>query len=481
MPRPYQTSIGSWTSRSTFFWAATGATVGLSNFWRFPYLLAEHGGAAFLLLYLGCLFLITLPLMLTETAIGRTQRHGVVLAMDGIVRQNKVPRYWLWSGRLSIVSSFLVLSFYAVIGAICLAYVFFSALGHFKGAGTLDIALTLGNLVEEPAHYRRFMGWHAVFLVLMVVVAMQGIVNGLERALRLVMPLLLCLLAGLLIFAGSVGELDSAASHLLVFRWGDVTLAGLQLALTHAFYTLGLGMGVWVIFGAYMPAVAPLKRSVFAVALMDTLIALMAGLMLVSLIGVGGAQGMQGFGLIFLALPEALANQPWGQFVGTLCFLVVLLVAWTSALALFEPVIAWFQERFVAPRVTSVAIVAVAAWLVGLGTLFSFSIWAEATLWGGTFFRWIEVVTGSITIPLVSIMLALLVGWVLQREVSLMMIGRAPLFFQRLWYWVLRLVLPLAVFYIGTRYAVESAQSLCAGVGDAFWCAPELIQSHLEP
>lgn len=124
MPTPYQTHIGSFTRKSTFFWAAVGATVGLANLWQFPYLASLHGGGLFILLYLACLLLVTLPLMVTEAAIGRYARHGIVLAMDGLIRSAKQSRAWMAVGRLSILAAFLVLSFTAVFGAIALAYVF---------------------------------------------------------------------------------------------------------------------------------------------------------------------------------------------------------------------------------------------------------------------------------------------------------------------------------------------------------------------
>ncbi len=284
MPTPYETAIGSWTRRSTFFWAATGATVGLSNLWQFPYLARSHGGGAFILIYLACLLLVTLPLMLTETAIGRHSRHGIVLAMDGLIRSARQPRWWMWAGRLSILSAFLVLSFTVVIGAICLAYVFYGALGRFSPGDELGAAALLNDLVANPSDYREFMAWHGFFIVLVLWVSVQGVVGGLERALRVVVPGFLVLLVALLLFSARHGDVPAALQHMLSFRTDDVTWGSLRAALFHAFFTLGLGMGVWAIFGSYMPAIAPLKRSVVAVVLMDTLIAVMAGLVLYALV-----------------------------------------------------------------------------------------------------------------------------------------------------------------------------------------------------
>lgn len=472
MSTPYETAIGSWTGRSTFFWAATGATVGLSNLWKFPYLAGANGGGLFVLLYLGCLLLVTLPLMLTETALGRTARNGIVLAMGGVARRIGRSAHWTWVGRFSVLAGFLVLSFTAVIGAICLAYVFYSALGFFNGTSEQDVAHTLTSLVENPNGQRSFMIWHASFLILVAIVSVQGVVDGLERAFRVVMPALLILLLGLFCYSYEFGDLTRAVDFMLRFHPEEVTWRSLQLALAHAFYTLGLGMGVWVIFGAYMPSFTPLKRSVFAVALMDTLIAIVAGLTIYGLVFArsGGGEPSQGFGLVFLDLPASLSTAPGGQFVATAMFVAILLVAWTTSLALLEPVVGWFREWVGGPRGWSAAMMVIAAWVAGLGTLFSFNIWSDMTLAGGTLFRWIEILTGGLLIPLVSIALAIFVGWVLREQRALTMIGRAPGWIAGIWFWVIKLVLPPVILFIGIHYAVISLGALCDDGKQADWC-----------
>lgn len=473
MPTPYETAIGSWTRRSTFFWAATGATVGLSNLWQFPYLASQHGGGLFVLLYLACLLLVTLPLMLTESALGRQARHGIVLALDGFVRQGRLSRHWLWTGRLSLLSAFIVLSFTAVIGAICLAYVFYGALGRFSGADELGTARLLSELVADGGNYRMFMGWHAFFLLLVVGVSAQGVVGGLERTFRSVVPGLLLLLVALLVYSAQKGDLAGAVGYLLAFRSEDLTWESLQVALFHAFFTLGLGMGVWVIFGAYMPVLTPLKRAVFGVVLMDTLFAIGAGLMIYALV-LARAPGIgeQGFGLLFMALPLSLADLPASQFVLVAVFLMVVLVAWTTSLAVLEPVVAWFQEWTGTPRGWSVAVMGFLVWLAGLASLLSFNIWADHTLVGGTVFRWLELVVSGLLIPLVSILVAVFVGWKLSRPVAFGLIGQAPWLVRQVWFWVMRLVLPLVVAYIGIHYSLSSVRDLCGAEQEANLCRP---------
>ncbi len=473
MPTPYETAIGSWTRRSTFFWAATGATVGLSNLWQFPYLAGQHGGGLFILLYLACLLLVTLPLMLTESALGRQSRHGIVLAMDGFARQGRLSRGWVWLGRLSIVSAFVVLSFTAVIGAIALAYIFNGALGRFNGADELMAAELLSGLVADGNNYRLFMGWHAFFLLLVVWSSVQGVVVGLERAFRRAVPGMFLLLLGLLLYTAGHGQLGRAVDYLLVFRSENLTWDSLQAALFHAFFTLGLGMGVWVVFGAYMPVKAPLKRSVFGVVLMDTLFAIIAGLLIYALVlPRASGVGEQGFGLLFMALPLSLVELPGSQFVIAAVFLMVVLVTWTTSVALLESLVGWLQEWMGSPRAGSVLVMAALVWLAGLVTLFSFNIWADVTVIGGSVFRWLELAVSGLLIPLVSILLALFVGWKLSRPVAFGLIGQAPWLIGRIWFWVMRLVLPLVVAFIGVNYSVTSLQDLCGNDREADLCRP---------
>jgi NSS family neurotransmitter:Na+ symporter len=477
MSTPYQTPIGSFTRKSTFFWASVGATVGLANLWQFPYLASLHGGGLFILLYLGCLLLITLPLTVTEAAFGRHARHGIVLAMEGLIRSAGVSRAWMLAGRLSILAAFLVLSFTAVFGAIALAYVFYGALGRFTGADQTSVTGILSALVSDPAEYRVFMGWHALFVLLVVWVSLQGVAKGLERSLRIVVPGILILMLGLLVLTVRFGQIDGAVAHILDMRPQDITLDSLKAALFHAFFTLGLGMGVWAIFGAYASPRTQLKRSVLAVVLVDTLIAILAGVMIFSVAGEGGnLEGVRGVGLLFVSLPVALSQLPASQFLIAAAFLVVVLVVWTTSIGLLEPVVGWFREWIGAPRVISVLLVGLAVWFAGLASLLSLNIWAHDQYAGATVFRWLELFTGGLLIPVIAILLAVFAGWCLTRPLSQKILGRTPRLFEAIWFWVMRLVLPVVVAYIGIQYTTFSLGNLCESGGKAIWCSQPVME-----
>jgi len=482
MASKYHTSIGSFTRKSTFFWASVGATVGLANLWQFPYLASIHGGGLFILLYLACLLLVTLPLMVTEAVLGRHARHGIVLAMDGMVKDAGCSPLWRLAGPLSVLAAFLVLSFTAVFGGIVLAYVFFGAADSFRAATPPSATGILTDLVSRPGGHREFMAWHAFFLVLVVWVSAQGVVKGLERSLRFLVPAALLLMLGLFALSASHGRLDSGIEHILALRPEDVGFNSVKAAFFHAFYTLGLGMGVWAIFGAYSTSHTRLKRSLLAVVLMDTLVAILAGLMMFS-VALDGASldGERGFGLLFVSLPVTLAQLPHSQVIITAVFLLVVMIVWATAISLLEPVVGWFREWTGAPRGWSAVIAGVAVWAAGLGSLFSFNLWADYRFAGATLFRWLELTTGGILIPLVALLIATFAGWCLTRRYAARILGTTPAAIRRIWYWVMRLVLPVLVAWIGIQYTVFSLSNLCDNGSAAIWCAQESAPEDLAP
>lgn len=478
----YHTSIGSFTRKSTFFWASVGATVGLANLWQFPYLASIHGGGLFILLYLACLLLVTLPLMVTEAVLGRHSRHGIVLAMDGLVKNAGCSPLWRLAGPLSVIAAFVVLSFTAVFGGIVLAYVFFGAIDRFGSATQASATGILSDFVSNPARYREFMAWHAFFLILVVWVSAQGVVKGLERSLRILVPCALLLMLALFILSASHGRLDAGVNQILALRPDDVGFDSLQAAFFYAFYTLGLGMGVWAIFGAYSTSHTRLKRSVLAVVLMDTLVAIMAGLMMFSVaLDDAGLDGERGFGLLFISLPVTLAQLPYNQVVITAVFLLVVMIVWATAIALLEPVVGWFREWIGAPRGWSSVIAGVAVWAAGLLTLLSFNLWADVQFAGGTMFRWLELVTGGLLIPLVAILIATFAGWCLTRRYAASILGNAPVVMRKIWYWVMRLVLPVVIAWIGLQYTMFSLSNLCDNGGTAIWCGEEYTPAERAP
>ncbi|HTN33645.1 MAG TPA: sodium-dependent transporter, partial [Marinobacter sp.] len=300
---------------------------------------------------------------------------------------------------------------------------------------------------------------------------------GLERSLRIVVPGTLVLLLGLFALTAWFGRLDSAASHILEMHPQDLTLDSLKAALFHAFFTLGLGVGVWAIFGAYSRPDTQLKRSVLAVVLMDTLIAILAGLMIFTVAGEGGnLDGVRGISLLFVSLPVALAQLPASQFLIAIVFLAVVMVVWTTSIALMEPVVGWFREWTGAPRRISALLIGLAVWFAGLASLLSLNVWAHDQYAGATVFRWLELFTGGLLIPAVAILIAVFAGWCLTRSLSEKILGNTPKSFSAIWFWVMRLVLPVVIGYIGIQYTAVSLLNLCESDSGAFWCGQAIVE-----
>lgn len=470
MPIPStNATLGLWAGRTTFFWSAAAATIGLGNLWHFPWLASQFGGGYFVLLYLLFLLVVTLPLVLAESALGRHSRHNMSLAMGAEAKARRLSPRWRWVGRVSVLSGFLVLSITLVIGSICLAYVFYGALGRFAGATPASMTGLLGHLVESPHEYRGFMAWHLFFIALVGVVAIRRI--SVERAVRLVVPVVLILLMLLVGWSQWRGLASGSLETVVGFRWQDVSFRSVWFALSHAFYTLGIGLGVWAVLGALMAPGAPLKRSVFVVALLDTVVGVMAGVVIYaiaqSMVDAGDARG---FGLVFIALPVGLGGLEYHQLLSTAVFAVILLVAWTSALILVEAVVAWLREWLVSPRPASVLLVLVFAWLLGLITLFSFNIWSDVQLAGLTPFRWLEWMTSGLLIPFVAAALAIFLGWLAPVGYLTELLGAPQEWLARLWHFALRYLLPLVAVAVGLSYSLASLHPFCERA-DLIWCA----------
>ena len=270
--------------------------------------------------------------------------------------------------------------------------------------------------------------------------------------------------------SASHGRLDTGVRHILELRPDQLGMDSIQGAFFHAFYTLGLGMGVWTVFGAYSASHTRLKRSILMV-LIDTLVSIGAGLMVFSIAGDGsGLDGERGFSLLFVSLPAHLAALPYSQVMIAAVFLAVVLIVWASAISLFEPVVGWLMEWSGASRVVAVALVGLAVWLVGVASLLSFNVWAAVRPGGASPFRWIELVAGGLVIPAVGVLVSAFAGWCLSRRFGGLLLGHTPTLFRKVWYWVLRLVLPFVIAWIGLQYTVFSVTSLCHGQNTAGWC-----------
>ena len=404
---------GTWTSRLAFILALSGSAVGLGNIWKFPYIAGVNGGGAFVLVYLVCVFAVGLPIMMSEILIGRRGRRNPIATMAQLGEQESGNRNWFVVGLIGIGGSFVILSYYSVVAGWAVAYIFEGASGVFAGASPDRIAdvfdgLT-GNWVVSAF-------WHTVFMGMTVFVVVRGVVQGLERAVRILMPVLLGLL--LLLLGYSIVEGNFVEGLVFMFgpRFGDLTPEGALSALGHAFFTLSVGMGAVMAYGAYVPDDVSIAATSVTVVCMDTGIAIVTGLVIFPIVFANGLDPAEGPGLIFHTLPLAFGHMPGGTVIATIFFLLLTFAAWTSAISLLEPVVAWITESRGVSRPTAAVLIGVAIWALGLLSVFSFNVMADVDFMWGTYFDSADFLTSNIMLPAGGIAIAVFAGWAMSRR-----------------------------------------------------------------
>lgn len=446
---------GMWSSRLLFVLAAVGSAVGLGNIWKFPYITGENGGGAFVVVYLACIAAIGVPIMMAEVLIGRAGRQSPINALRVLTERSGGGRFWPLVGWMGVLAGFLILSYYGVIAGWAVSYIFRLAGGDFDGADGALAGATFDAFLADP--WAVFL-WQTAFMAATVAIIARGVAKGLEVAVRYLMPLLLALLLGLVGYAAVYGDFAAGAAFLFSFEPENLSVGGLLTAMGHAFFTLSLGMGAIMAYGAYVPSSASISSTVFTIAAIDTLVALAAGLALFPIVfGTPGLEPSEGPGLLFVTLPIAFGSLPLGAAVGTVFFLLVSFAALTSAISLTEPALAFLVERYRASRGRAAITLGVVCWLLGIGTVLSFNVWSEATLFGMTFFDLVDYFSYKILLPLGGLLIALFVGWVLSREVAVEQLRFAQGSWQwRLWRFAIGIAAPAGVLVVAGYTLYES-------------------------
>lgn len=436
---------GQWSSFRVFVLALTGSAVGLGNIWKFGYMAGENGGGAFILVYLLCLFAIGVPVMVAEILIGRRGGRNPIGTMHMLAAQEGRSPWWQSLGWASVAGGFLVLSYYSVISGWALAYVFRVAGGMFKGATQEGVSSIFVRLISAP---ERLLVWHTLFMLMTVIVVARGVRHGLEWAVRFLMPALLALLVVALIYSMNSGAFMQGYYFLFMPDFSRLTATAVLSAMTYAFFTLHLGMGAVMAYSAYLPRSAPIIKASFLVALLDMLVGLLAGLAIFPLVFFRGMKPDGGPALMFQVLPDAFGHLPGGALFGTLFFIALVLAAWTSSISMLEPTVAWLVENRGMSRISAAAWSGAGAWLLGIGTVFSFNITSTDTLWGRTFFDLIDFVTANTLLPLVGLGTVVFTAWAMAQSSTRDELALGEGYLYRTWRVLARYVAPLALLVI---------------------------------
>ena len=437
---------GEWSSRWIFVLAAAGSAVGLGNIGKFPYLAGEHGGGAFVLVYLLCVAVIGAPIMMAEVMLGRRGRRSPINTMRALAKEGRLSRHWQLLGWAGVVAGFLILSYYSVIGGWTVAYVFRTASGMFSDMPPEAVAASFDQFISDP---ERLLAWHTIFIAMSMIVVSRGVRSGLEQAVRYMMPALFLILLMLVGYAMNTGYFVEGLKFLFMPDFNKLSGTSIMAAMGQAFFSLSLGMGAIMVYGSYLSHSASIARSTLSVVAADTIVALLAGLAIFPIIFVNGLDPAQGEGLVFKSLPLAFSQMPGGLFFGTLFFILLTFAAWTSAISLVEPVVAYLVENRGMSRPRACAWIGCTIWFIGLGTIFSFNIWSNFRMFGNlTFFGAVDFLTSNFLLPLGGLFIAIFAGWYMPERARQDEIALGDSLAYQAWLFLLRYIAPLAVIVV---------------------------------
>lgn len=448
---------GLWSNRWTFILAATGSAVGLGNIWKFPYITGENGGGAFVIIYLLCIVLIGIPIMIAEVLLGKRGRRNPINAVERVAVESGASTSWRYIGGMGVLAGILIMSFYSVVAGWALHYFLTTALGDYSGITGAQAGSAFSELLASP---KTLLTWHSVFSFMTFAIVAAGVSKGLGSVARVMMPFLLVSLVILLGYGIVAGEFLASLRFLFGFNFSAISVDSVLIALGHAFFTLSLGMGAIMAYGAYMPGNACLGRTVLTVGVLDTVIALIAGLAIFPIVFASpGIEPSSGPGLLFVSLPVAFGNMALGGLFGTLFFALVSVAAWSSSVSLIEPGVAWLIESKQWRRVTASAFVTAIAWAIGILSVFSFNLLADfKPIWLLNFtpFDFFDFLTAQILLPLGGVLIAFFVAWVLPRRVFDAELNTVSANMRALLFFTLRYVSPLLVALVMTFKLYET-------------------------
>lgn len=417
-----------WSSRSAFVLAAIGAAVGLGNIWRFPTLAGENGGGAFVIVYIACVFLIGLPLVLSEVMIGRSGRSDAAGSIAAVAEKSGVSRKWSLFGGIEILAAFLILSFYSVVAGWTIHYVFVmlgDIISSFQAGAPFGTAfqgetqdMITGRMGELFANPFELILMHTAFMVITVFIVANGVHDGIEKAAGTLMPAFFVLLVLITIYGAFTGAFAEAVSFLFTPDFSLLTPTAMNEALGQALFSLSLGSAALITYGSYVGNDVKLAPTATMIAFADTGVAILAGLMIFPIVFAVGLDPAAGPVLVFQSLPVAFAQMPGGSWVGMLFFVLIFFAALTSSISLLEGPVAWVIDRFKLKRLQAALLVGGLAWSVGILCALGYNVLSDVRplwFWGifaeSDILDSIDGITGKVMLPLAALGVSLFIGW----------------------------------------------------------------------
>ena len=446
-------SIENWSSRMTFLMASIGFSVGLGNIWRFPYVAGENGGSAFILLYLACALGIGVPLVMSEWAIGRRAKHAASAtgSFREIATDNHLSAKWAGVGGMAVVAVFMLMLTYTVITGWTMEYFVQAVGGSFSHVTAAESKGLFDTLMANPW---RLAFWHTLVVIITILINSRGVKGGIEKAVKVLMPLLFVFMIVMVIYSWTVGDVAKAAEFLLTPDFSQITGKTFLLALGQAFFSIGVAMAVMVTYGSYLTKETSIAQNSFIVVFADTSVALIAGFAIFPLVFAHGLTPDTGAGLVFQVLPIAFGELPGGQIFGSVFFLLLISAALTSCIGNFEPIVAWSSERLKLNRKKAAMVSGGTIWLIGLLSILSLNRLKDfhplefvSSLQDKTIFESLDFVSASILLPIGGLLTAIFVGWCLPEKVMRDELGLSELGFT-IWQTLVRYVAPVAIVIV---------------------------------
>jgi NSS family neurotransmitter:Na+ symporter len=415
-----RTGTERWSSKLGFYLAAPGAAVGLGSIWRFPYMTGANGGSAFVFVFILACLAIATPLLVAEFMIGRRSRRNPAEGAGEVAASFGRSRRWNAIGVLGTAAAFVVMSYYTVIAGWVLAYAWKCVSGEITALPRAAVEVQFHEFLSNPW---RVGAWHLAFVVLVGGISARGVNRGIELANKIRAPGLLILLLILVGYSLATGDVTRGLTFAFAPDFSRLSADVVLAAIGQAFFATGVGMGMMLAYGAYVPRGASLVRAALVISASIVLVSLLATLMIFPLVYRYGLNPAQGAELVFNVLPVAFSEMPGGRLVGSLFFLLLILAALTPSIAGLEPMVAWLAQHRGLSRPKAAYLASASVWIVGIGSVLSFNAWAHwhplafiGRFQTMTVFDVLDFVSSNLMLPVGALLTCALIGWWLPRS-----------------------------------------------------------------
>ena len=398
------------TSRFGVLMAMAGSAIGLGNMWRFPYMVGEYGGAAFIIIYILCVFLLSLPILLCEFIIGRRSQKNAF----GAFKKLAPGTAWKWAGLISLVAPLIIVSYYSVIGGWSIEYFFKACTFGFTDYVTHEELNTMFNDLVSSVWIPIF--GHTFFLLITALIVMGGVKGGIERFGKIMMPILFVVVVLIAVRAMTLDGASEGIAYLFKPDFSKLNAEVCAAALGQSFFSLSLGCGTMLTYASYVNKSENIAKSSVSIAVSDLVFALIAGCAIMPAVFAFGLNPQEGPGLVFKTLPFIFSQMPLGSLVAILFFMALLIAALTSSISLFEVGVAYLVEEKGMNRKKSCMLIFMITWITGIFCSLSFGPLSDFKIIGNTIFDFFDKLSANFLMTIGSFIVVMFAGWKMKKS-----------------------------------------------------------------